>query len=38
MQHASTDDTIACRPVVTGYAGRKISVCCLVIPMRLKNT
>jgi len=29
-QHAATDDTIAYRPGVTGYAGGKISACCLV--------
>jgi len=29
-QHAA-DDTIACRPGVTGYAGGKISACCLVL-------
>ena len=28
-QQAATDDTIACRPGVTGYAGGKISACCL---------
>jgi len=30
-QHAATDDTTACRPGVTGYAGGKISARCLVI-------
>ena len=29
-KHAATDDTIACRPGVTGCAGGKISACCLV--------
>ena len=29
-QHAATDDTIACHPGVTGYAGGKICACCLV--------
>ena len=30
LQHASTGDTIACRPGMTGYADGKISACCLV--------
>ena len=31
MQHAATDDAIAFRPGVTGYASGKISACCLVV-------
>ena len=27
---AATDDTISCRPGMTGYAGVKINACCLV--------
>ena len=30
--HAATDDTIACRPGLTGYTGGKISACALVFP------
>ena len=29
-QQAATEDTTACRPGVTGYAGGKIRACCLV--------
>jgi len=44
MQHAVTDDTIACRPEVTSYAGGKISACYLVfslifaVLLKLENT
>ena len=30
-QYAATDDTIACRSGVMGYAGGIISACCLVV-------
>jgi len=37
MQQTATGDTFAWAPGVTGYAGGKISACCLVIEMKLRE-